>query len=85
MSEPAQASQATESEQAQADAQPQEAAEKGTDWKAQSRKWEERAKANVRAADEVTRLQAQHESDGKTISSLQKQLADLKTTDEQRQ
>lgn len=52
-----------------------------TDWQAKyeamrshSRKWEERAKANADAAEQLEKLKAQSEADNKTISDLKEKL-----------
>lgn len=73
-------------------ATPQEAPDAGTeddatrtDWKAMSRKWEERAKANTRAVDELQAMSKAHAEDQERIKGLTKQLDEMKSADQRRQ
>lgn len=56
------------------------------DWKAESRKWEERAKANSKAAEELEQLKASNQTDldaaNKRAEELEAELAQLKAINE---
>lgn len=56
-----------------------------TDWKAMSRKWEERAKANTRAADELQAMSKAHADDQEKIKGLTQQLDEMKSAEQRRQ
>lgn len=84
-------SQTAEQPKAQAEPTPSEAQEKPTDWQAKyeamrshSRKWEERAKANAEAAEQLEKLKAQSDADSKTISDLKSKLTGYEHAAEKR-
>ena len=75
--DPAQAQQADPAagaQQAQQPAQAPQAEPQGTDWKAQARKWEERAKANKDKAD----LWDAQQQAAPTVEALQAQIDEMK-------
>jgi hypothetical protein len=54
------------------------------DWKAEARKWEERAKANKAAADERDALKAQIEKQGAEYKTLAEQMEEIKKQADER-
>lgn len=72
--DPAQAQQADPAAGAQQPAQAPQTEPQGTDWKAQARKWEERAKANKDKAD----LWDAQQQAAPTVEALQAQIDEMK-------
>ena len=72
--DPAQAQQADPADGAQQPAQAPQTEPQGTDWKAQARKWEERAKANKDKAD----LWDAQQQAAPTVEALQAQIDEMR-------